>query len=84
MESLLDTQVKTLLMCLYSVDMHFFMKKRVTNLFNFIFQEKYFREQQQELNTWHQDFWEKQNEKFSKVRCQMTGLGNIQKSCKFT
>lgn len=31
-------------------------------------QEKYFREQQQELNTWHQDFWEKQNEKFSKSK----------------
>ncbi|KAL9954714.1 hypothetical protein ACROYT_G042285 [Oculina patagonica] len=30
--------------------------------------EKYFREQQQELNTWHQDFWERQNEKFSKSK----------------
>ena len=38
----------------------------------FILQEKYFREQQQELNTWHQDFWERQNEKFSKVRHQNT------------
>ena len=45
--------------------MHYRIKRRLNN---FIFQEKYFREQQQELNTWHQGFWEKQNEKFSKVR----------------
>ena len=48
------------------VDVCIIEKKR--RLTSFIFQEKYFREQQQELNTWHQDFWEKQNEKFSKVR----------------
>lgn len=30
--------------------------------------EKRFREQQQELNTWHQVFWEKQNEKFHKSK----------------
>ena len=33
----------------------------------FFFQERYFREQQQELNTWNQNFWGKQNEKFNKV-----------------
>ena len=36
-------------------------------MFFFFFQERYFREQQQELNTWNQNFWGKQNEKFNKV-----------------
>ncbi|CAH3128295.1 unnamed protein product [Pocillopora meandrina] len=30
--------------------------------------ERYFREQQQELNTWNQNFWGKQNEKFNKSK----------------
>ena len=44
-------------------------------VFIIMFQEKRFREQQQELNTWHQVFWEKQNEKFSKVKsCFVTSV----------
>ena len=41
--------------------------RRLCNICFFFFQERYFREQQQELNTWNQNFWGKQNEKFNKV-----------------